>query len=191
MAALNLSVEITGLRDLEKLRAFCDPKLLAKATRGGIAYATKAATTAASRQVREHYPLTAGRLRSDIGNPRFFDAGQGATLAFSRRPPSAMQYGGRDNGSGLTMKVFRSGSRQPVARGFIGRGKIAGLPFRRVSDGPGAKLEFVYGPSVGSALLRRGRYAPEMQAALNARINEQFIKGFQRVLDSASRGYGT
>jgi hypothetical protein len=97
-----------------------------------------------------------------------------------------MPQGGRDNGRGLTRKVFRSGTRQPAARGFIGRGKIAGLPFRRVSDEPKAKPEFVYAPSVGCVLLRHGRHAPEMQARWQARINEQFIKGFQRVLDSAA-----
>jgi hypothetical protein len=97
-----------------------------------------------------------------------------------------MPQGGRDNGRGLTRKVFRSGTRQPAARGFIGRGKIAGLPFRRVSDEPKAKPEFVHAPSVGCVLLRHGRHAPEMQARWQARINEQFIKGFQRVLDSAA-----
>jgi hypothetical protein len=191
MAGTRLDVTITGAKDLLKLQHFLDPQLLGKATRGGITYAAKAAQVAVAKEVRARYNIPSARVKQDLTGPRFSSRGETATLILSRRPPSALQYGGKDNGKGLTMKVMRGGKAVRVQRGFIARtGKLAGKPFRRITEGSGSKLAFVSGPSIGSIFAGKADNAQTMQAAVQIRINEQFIKGMQRVLDSAARGYG-
>ena len=189
---LRLDVTIEGAKDLLKLQHFLDPKLLAKATRGGITYAAKAAKVAVAKEVRARYNIPAARVKQDVTGPRFSAQGEVATLYFSRKPPSALSYGGKDTGKGLTMKITRGGRAQKVTRGFIIKsGKLQGLPFRRVTSEHGSRIAFVSGPSIGSLFAGEADNAEIMQSVVNARINEQFIKGMKRVLDSAARGYGT
>jgi hypothetical protein len=191
MSNLRLDVQITGAKDLLKLQHFLDPKLMAKAQRGGITYAAKAAKVAVAKEVRGRYNIPSARIKQDVTGPRFGPGGVSATLYLSRKPPSALSYGGRDTGRGLTMKITRGGRAQRVQRGFIVKsGKLAGLPFRRLTNERDSRIGFVSGPSVGSLFAGQADSASVMQAAVQARINEQFIKGMQRVLDSAARGYG-
>jgi hypothetical protein len=191
MAGTAVSFELTGLDSLRRMQTFLAPDLLEKASKGGMSYAGKAAVTTAAKEVRSHYNIPSARVKQDITGPRISQGGQVATLVFSRKPPSALSYGGKDTGKGLRMKIARGGSLQPVTRGFIAKtGKLAGLPFRRVSSQSGSRLAFVSGPSIGSLFLRQGDQASVMQAAVQARINEQFLKGFDRVVKAAARGYG-
>ena len=190
MAAL-LSLELTGVKELLKLKAITDPKLYDKALKGGLNYAARAVPPTAAKTIRERYNIASSRIKQDIKGP--FISGTTATLIFSRKPPSALQYGGRDPmkpGRGLTVMVER-GQRKPVARGFIVRsGRLQGKPFQRISNQPNAKLRFVSGPSIGSIALRNSAFGQLIRSEMQLRMNDQFIKGVQRVLDSANRGYG-
>lgn len=186
-----LDVQITGADQLLKLQDFLDPANIRNATAGGIKYAASGGKTAVAKEIRAHYNIASARVKQDVGGPRFSQGGQVATLYLSRKPPSALQYGGKDTGKGLTMKVFKSEKPQRVTRGFIAKtGKLEGKPFRRISSQSRSEIAFVSGPSVGSVFAGDSRYGSQMQAVVNARINEQFIKGMQRALDSAARGYG-
>jgi hypothetical protein len=191
MASTRLEVQITGAEKLLTLRDWCNPETIAKATRGGITYAAKAAQVAVAKEVRSAYNISSARVKQDVSAPRFGQGGQVATIAMSRKPPSALQYGGKDGGKGLTMKVFRGGRPERVTRGFIAQsGKLAGRPFRRVNSESDSPLAFVAGPSIGSIFAGDSKFGPAMRAAVQIRINEQFIKGMERALKSASRGYG-
>ena len=84
-------------------------------------------------------------------------------------------------------RIFRDGQRQKYPGTFLITGvNGATIPVRSVNG----RLKAVYGPSIGSDIFGRGRYATVIQAEVSQRINEQFITGMQRVLDSAARGYG-
>ena len=188
--AFRFDCQLTGVSGLLKQKAYTDPKLYEKAIRGGVAYASRAVPTAAAKSIRERYNIGSARIKQDIKGP--FIAGDQATIIFSRKPPSALQYGGKDAmrpGRGLSVMVFK-GLRQQVNRGFIVRsGSLQGKPFKRVSNEPNAKLRFVSGPSIGSIVLRKSAFGQLIRTELQLRMNEQFIKGYQRVLDSAARGY--
>ena len=188
--AFRFDCQLTGVSGLLKQKAYTDPKLYEKAIRGGVAYASRAVPTAAAKSIRERYNIGSARIKQDIKGP--FIAGDQATIIFSRKPPSALQYGGKDAmrpSRGLTVMIQR-GQRKPVARGFIVRsGSLQGKPFQRVSNEPNAKLRFVSGPSIGSIVLRKSAFGQLIRTELQLRMNEQFIKGYQRALDSAARGY--
>jgi len=189
--AFRADFKLTGITELLKLKAITDPKLYDKAMRGGLSYAAKSVPPSAAKTIRERYNITSSRIKQDIKGP--FIAGDNATLVFSRKPPSALQYGGKDPmrpGRGLTVMIER-GQRKPVARGFIVRsGSLQGKPFQRINNQPNSKLRFVSGPSIGSIVLRDSKHGQLIRTELQLRMNEQFIKGVQRVLDSAARGYG-
>jgi hypothetical protein len=192
MAGLRLNLDITGINTLSPLLELTNPKLYAKALKGGVSYAAKAAKTQSGKSVSSRYNIKSARIKQDIKGP--YIRNDQATLVFSRRPPSAIQYGGKDNGKGLSLSIFK-GQRVFVSRGFIMKpgpkaGPKAGKPWQRISADPRSKLRFVYGPSIGAGIFGTGRHAPFIKAEVTARINEQFIKGVQRVLDSATRGYG-
>jgi hypothetical protein len=190
MANRLIDIQIEGAESLLKMRDLLNPKLIDKATKGGISYAAKAAKVAVAKEVRARYNIPSARVKQDVTGPRFSNGGQLATIYLSQKPISAISYGGKDTGKGLTMKVFKSVRAKRVQRGFIVKsGRYQGLPFAR-KDKERTPIQFVYGPSIGRIFAGDSRFGPELRAAVEARINEQFIKGMQRVLDSAARGYG-
>ena len=201
MATFDL--KLTGIETLKPLIAFCEPKLLAKAVQGGIRYAAKAGATQAAKSVTARYNIKSSRVKQDIKGP-WITQGQ-ATIAFSRRPPTLNQYGltpGRRGGPqpGLghamgwgkpspkgkpsTARIFKGEARQTYRGAFL----VKGIPMRFIKAK--SKFEVLYGPSVGAEIFGKGRYAPVIKAEVQQRIQEQFITGMQRVLDSAARGYG-
>jgi hypothetical protein len=206
MAGVRFSLELSGMNSFDPLLEFTNPKLYAKAVKGGIRYAAKAGVVQAAKSVGQRYSLKAGRIKEDI-RVSSITADQ-ATLIFRRRPPTLNQFGlspgkrggpqpglGRGKGWGkpkpkgrpITARIFRDGQRQKYPGTFLITGvNGATIPVRSVNG----RLKAVYGPSIGSDIFGRGRYATVIQAELSQRINEQFITGMQRVLDSAAKGYG-
>lgn len=207
----NFSISITGLEDLRQLVRLANPELYLRAVKGGISYASRSVPPAVSRGIRAEYGLTAARIKQDISSIRIDDGGTTATIRFSRYAPTLTQYdarpgtratGQRGLGRGLgwsrpttpgrpvTALVMRSRGRQPVPNAFLVTGRAANrLVLRRSTARPG-KFNAIYGPSIGSIFLGQSAIASELQADVQSRINEQFIKGFERVLSSAARGYG-
>ena len=202
MAGITVDLQLTGLETLKPLLAFTSPKLLAKAVKGGISYAAKAGKTQAAKSVASRYTIKSARIKQDIKGPYIRD--DEATLYFSRRPPTLNQFsltagkrGGPQPGLGrgmgwgkpaakgkpITARIFKEGQRQTYKGAFM----VKGIPMRYIRAT--GKYQVLYGPSIGSDIFGSGRYAPTICAELATRMNEQFITGLQRVLDSASRGY--
>jgi hypothetical protein len=202
MAGITVDLQLSGLETLKPLLAFTDPKLLAKAVKGGIRYAAKAGATQAAKSVASRYTIKSARIKQDIKGP--FIYGDTATLVFSRRPPTLNQFsltvgrrGGPQPGLGqgrgwgkpspkgraITAKIFKDGQRQTYRGAFM----VKGIPMLYIRAKN--KYEVLYGPSIGSDIFGSGRYATTIRAEVVTRMNEQFITGLQRVLDSASRGY--
>jgi hypothetical protein len=200
MAGITVDLQLSGF---EKLSAITDPKLLDKAVKGGIKYAAKAGATQAAKSVASRYTIKSARIKQDIKGP--FIYGDTATLVFSRRGPTLNQFslspgrrGGPQPGLGqgmgwgkpapkgkpITAKIFKDGARQTYRGVFM----VNGLPMRYIRARN--KFEVAYGPSVGGDIFGTGRYATVIRSEMTTRMNEQFITGMQRVLDSASRGYG-
>jgi hypothetical protein len=200
MAGITVDLQLSGF---EKLSNITDPKLLAKAVKGGIKYAAKAGATQAAKSVASRYTIKSARIKQDIKGP--FIYGDTATLVFSRRPPTLNQFsltvgrrGGSQPGLGhgmgwgkpspkgkpITARIFKDGKRQTYRGLFM----VNGLPMRYIRAKN--KFEVEYGPSIGSDIFGTGRYATVIKAEMETRMNEQFITGMQRVLDSAARGYG-
>lgn len=206
MAGVRFTLELSGMNSFDPLLEFTNPKLYAKAVKGGIRYAAKAGVVQAAKSVGQRYSLKAARIKEDI-RVSSITADQ-ATLIFKRRPPTLNQFAlslgkrggpqpglGRGKGWGkpkpkgrpITARIFRDGQRQKYGGTFLVTGvNGATIPVRSVNG----RLKAVYGPSIGSDIFGRGRYATVIQAEVSQRINEQFIAGMQRVLDSAARGYG-
>jgi hypothetical protein len=199
---VDLDLQVSGF---DALKAVTDPKLFGKAVTGGIKYASKAGVVQAAKSVGQRYNLKAARIKEDIRVSAITK--DQATLVFRRRAPTINQFGlslgkrggpqpglGRGMGWGkpkpkgrpITATIFRGGQRQAYTGTFMVMGRNGqSIPVRS----KGGKLIAVYGSSVGSDIFGRGKYATVIQSEVSARINEQFITGMQRVLDSASRGY--
>ena len=201
-----VSVSLSGIDQLSRLQAFLDPKLYAKARRGGISYASKAVPTAVSKGITAAYNLTATRVKQDVDPPRFVDGGKTALIKFSRRPPTLTQFKpkagtrypqpglGQGKGWGKPTKagkpisavINRGKGRQSFDGAFFAQGLNANsLVLRKGSNG---RFYGVYGPSVGSMFIGASAIGPQLRSDVEKRIQDQFIKGFQRVLDSAKRG---
>ena len=203
-----LSMSISGLDRLQQMQAFLNPATFAKAQRGGVAYAAKSVPPVVAKGIGAAYNIRAGRIKQDISSVRVDPDGASATIKFSRRPPTLIQFGakpgkrgsqpglGRGLGWGkakpagkpLTALVVRADGRKARPGAFIAIGKSGNqVVLRRRTSG---KLIGVYGPSIGSIFLGTSTISDQLQFAVKARITEQYVTGFQRVLDSASRGYG-
>jgi len=209
MAAKDLvSFSMDGLSSLQKMQQFLAPETFTKAQRGGVQYAGKAVPVVVTKGIGAAYNLKAARIKQAIGRTAISNDGASATIRFSRRPPTLAQFGvkpgtrgsqpglGRGLGWGpakpagkpLTATVLRSAGRRPFPGAFLAAGNSGNsLVLRRASSGG---FHSLYGPSVGSIFLGKSAVSAELKSAVQARINEQFIKGFQRVIDSAARGYG-
>lgn len=207
MAGITLKIE--GLNQLQKMLEFTDPKNFAKAQRAGVVKATGAIKTQVAKSIGERYNFKSGRIKQDISRASIAPDGSSATIRFARRPPTLAQFGmrpgtrasgqpglGRGLGWGkpakpgrpLTAMVLRADGRKSYTGAFVAIGKGGNqLVVRKDSRG---KLHTVYGPSVGSIFLGKGRYALELQAHAARLINDEFIKGFEKKLSDIARGYG-
>jgi hypothetical protein len=204
MASISLS--LAGIDQLQRLKAFLDPKLYDKALRGGITYGSKAAPPAVAKGITATYSLSAARVKKDISRTQFVDGGQTALIKFSRRPPTLTQFKPKTGtrypqpglgqglgwgkpvkaGKPITAVINRSKGKQAFDGAFFANGlNDNSLVLRKGSNG---RFYGVYGPSVGSMFLGNSAIGPQLRSTVEQRIQEQFIKGFQRVLDSASRG---
>lgn len=202
MAGHVVTLELSGIKSLNPMLEFTNPKLFAKAVKGGIAYAAKAGITASSKAVTARYNIKAARVKQDIKGP--FITGDRATLVFSRRPPTINQFGltpgkrggkqpglgqglgwGKPNPKGkpATALIFKGQARSTYPTVFL----MHGLPFRYSAEK--RKLVVQYGPSIGSNIFGKGRYAEAIKAEVKARMEEQYVKGFERVQSSAARGF--
>ena len=201
-----VSVSLAGIDQLKQLQAFLDPKLYDKAKRGGITYGSKAVSPAVAKGITATYNLSAARVKKDISRTQFVDGGETALIKFSRRPPTLTQFKpkagtrypqpglGQGLGWGKPVKagkpisavINRGKGRQSFDGAFFAQGLNANsLVLRKGSNG---RFYGVYGPSVGSMFLGASAIGPQLRSDVEKRIQEQFIKGFQRVLDSAKRG---
>ena len=201
-------IEITGLDQLAKMREALGPDLLKRATRAGVTAAAKSVAPKVAQSISQRYGLPSRRVRADVRAVRIAPDGQSATVAFSRRPPTLTQFGakpgtrGRQPGLGrglgwgkpvkpgrpLSALVDRAAGRQPMPGAFMVTGNSGNrLVLRR---GRGGKLEALHGPSVGSIFAGQSKIGPVLRAETEILIRQRFISGFQRVLDSAARGYG-
>lgn len=202
MAGIRVDLQLTLTQTIKPFIAITDPKLLAKAVKGGLSYAAKAGKTQAAKSVAARYTIKSARIKQDIKGP--FIYGDTASLIFSRRPPTLNQFsltigrrGGTQPGLGrglgwgkpspagkpITARILKEGQRQTYRGVFM----VNGLPMRFIRAKN--KFQVAYGPSIGSDIFGSGRYATVIKSELTTRMNEQFITGLQRVLDSASRGY--
>jgi hypothetical protein len=203
-----ITLEIKGL---DQMIRFTDPKNIDKAIRGGVAAAAKSVPKTAAQSIGQRYNLQARRIKQDISGP--YIRGDEATLIFASRAPTINQFGfkpgtkasgapglGRGRGWGKPTKPGKPGS-AAIFRGqrvkypttFMGmsQGGVM-LPFRA---GKGytrtgkRRLVVGYGPSI-ARIFDSGRYGHLIRAEVEAEISRRFVAGFQRVLDSAARGYG-
>jgi hypothetical protein len=206
-----ITFKIEGLDQLANMRKMLEPELFKRAERAGIAAAAKSVPKVAAKSIREHYNLPSGRVKQDISGP--YIRGNQATLIFASRPPTLSQFGfkpgtrasgapglGRGLGWGEPTKPGKPGSaaifkgqrvKYPTTFMGMSRGGVM-LPFR-VGKGYTStgrrRLLVGYGPSV-ARIFDSGRFGPQIRAEVEAEISRRFIVGFQRVLDSAARGYG-
>lgn len=202
-----LTVELTGLDGLQKMQQFLNPALFKKAQQGGVSYAAKAVPPAVAKGITASYNITSSRVKKDISGIRFAGDGQSASIGFSRRAPTLTQFkpnpgrrGGPQPGLGrgmgwgspkpagkpVTATIIKAKGRQSFPGAFIATGANGN---RLVLRREGERLRGVYGPSIGSIFLGQSAIGPTLRADVQARISEQYIKGFQRVIDSAARGY--
>lgn len=191
MAALNFTIDLDGQKQLSAMTAFLSPATFDRALKGGVKYASKAATPAIAKSVGQRYSLRARDIKADINggkDPRFFDGGTSAVISLSRRPRTAAAFGGRQNKRGYSFAIFK-GERQKFRRGFLAQGKQGiPLPFYRESKAR-YPIAVIHGPSLGSVFLGASRFGDVMKKEVELRMAEQFIKGIERELASKRRGF--
>jgi hypothetical protein len=204
MAGITLKIE-----GLDRMIDFTDPKMLAKATRAGIAKAGGSIKTQVGKAIGERYDLRAARIKEDIGKAVMAPDGLSATVVFKSRPPTLTQFNmkpgtrssgqpglGRGMGWGkptkpgrpLTARVIKSDGRRSYKGAFVFIGKNGNQVVGR-KDGQG-KIYSVLGPSIASVFGGQGRYAAELRANAQRLIGDEFIKGFEKKLGDIARGYG-
>ena len=203
----NLTVGVDGIDSIRRMQTLLSPALLTKAQAGGIAYASDAVPPAVAKGITAAYNITSTRIKQDIRGIRFNADKTEAIVGFSRRTPTLIQFKpspgkrGRQRGLGrgmgwsaaikpgtpLRATILRSQPRQPIANAFIATGASGNtVVLKRV----GSKLVGVPTVSIGSLFLGQSKIGPALRATVEQRIGEQFIKGFDRVLGAAARGYG-
>lgn len=192
-----VSVDIQGLAEIQRL---LNPATFQKAVAAGITYAARSTPASVAKEVSSFYNIPSRRVKQDTRGPFLRGSGgdRSAELFFSRRPPTAMRYGARQTPSGLSMQIMRGGGRTTVPGGFIRRG----LPFRSapgtvyradvdVRRRPRPGLRVIYGPSIGAVFVGNSAHGEEIRRVVGERINEQFMKGVERSLSAAVRGFGS
>lgn len=205
MAGVTLT--LAGVDGLKAMQALLSPALLTKAQAGGIAYASKAVPPAVAKGITAAYNIPSSRVKKDIRGVRFNSDRTEAVVGFSKRPPTLSQFrptpGKRSPQRGLgrgmgwakptrpgtpvRATIVRSQGRQDFRGAFLATGLNGNaIVLRRQGD----KLKGVYGPSIGSIFLGQSKIGPALRSEVERRIGEQFVKGFEREMGRAARGFG-
>ena len=106
------------------------------------------------------------------------------------RVPARVNFEWAGQRGGSSLSISSSAQQNPLHSALsetlsTARSNANSLVLRKGSNG---RFYGVYGPSVGSMFLGNSAIGPQLRSDVEKRIQEQFIKGFQRVLDSAKRG---
>jgi len=203
----SIQITLSGIEEIARARGFIAPATFIRAQKAGVRYASRAVPPAVAKGIRGAYNLSSARIKQDISGIRFAPDGESATIRFSRRPPTLVQFRptpgtrGRQPGLGrglgwgpanppgrpLQATILR-GQRKAYPGVFLATGANGNqLALRRTSSG---QLQAVYGPSIGSIYAGNSAIGEDLRRTVEQRIQEQYLKGFQRALDAAARGYG-
>jgi hypothetical protein len=183
MARIDITARITGDSELAQTLSRLSSHDIPKAIKAGVRDAARAGRTTLAKSIGQRYSLSAGRIKQDVSQAQFSDAGQTAVIRTSRKPITAMQFKPRQTRKGLSMSIFR-GERTVVKSGFMAKGK----PFKRRGK-PRMPLDVIHGPSI-HAIYTGGKWAPALQARTEVRIEDALEKGILRALGAMGRGYG-
>lgn len=183
MAQIDITAHLLGSQELSTALAKLSAHDVPKAIKAGVRDASRAGRTTLAKVIGQRYSLSAGRIKQDVSQPQFRDAGQTAILRTSRKPITAMQFKPRETTKGLSMSIFR-GQRTVVRSGFLAKGK----PFRRRGK-ERMPLDVIHGPSI-HAIYTGGKWSPALQARTELRIEDALEKGILRSLGAMGRGYG-
>lgn len=183
MAQIDISARVLGDTELSKALAQLSSHDIPKAIRAGVRDAARAGRTRLAQSIGQRYSLSAARIKADVSQAQFLNAGQTAIIRTSRKPITAMQFKARQTPTGLSMSIYR-GQRIVVKSGFIAKG----LPFVRKGKDR-MPLRVIHGPSI-HAIYTGGHFAPALQARTEIRIEEALENGILRSLGAMGRGFG-
>lgn len=177
-------------RQLQLLKTDKVPKAVDRAVR----YALKTVPPAIAKEVGSHYSLKAARIKEDIStvlSPR------GAAIKLRIKPPTVEQFAFKGPRTSLSKRtptymswaIYR-GARRTSKRGFVARsGKShTFLPFHRLTKAR-KPIDVLHGPSLWKMYVR-GKYADDMQAIVNKKIEDNLLMGAKRALRQYTKGYG-
>jgi hypothetical protein len=197
--SVDLSIDTS---DLERIKDLVSPREFSKIQRSALRYAASSVRPAVGKGISSRYGIKSSRVKEDsrvgpIVSTNGLDFH--VDIAFSRRPPTAMQYGPREVAGGLSLQIFRGG-RTRVKGGFIQTTrKGQQLTFKPAGGsygGDGARnkprraIEVVHGPSTGSIFLGRSKFGDQIKNEVDARAGEQYEKGAVRAYEAMVRGFG-
>jgi len=200
----SVSFDLSGLEQLQRMRDALSPQALDKATASALAYAAKSVPAAAGKAVAARYNLGSRRVQQDVSKPSYVASLAQASITFARRqPPTAAAYGAKPAKDGVRFRVYRGGPNVTV-RGAFFQTVRGGQRLPVVADAakvyradllsgrlkPRRGLSVLHGPSVGSAALRKGKHAEQIQAEIRDRLLVQFGRGLERAMAARARGYG-
>lgn len=183
MAQIDISARILGDEQLSRSLAKLGTRDIPKAIKAGVRDAARAGRTTMAQSIGQRYSLTASRIKQDVSQAQFSNAGQTAVIRTSRKPITAMQFKPRETRTGLAMRIFRR-ERTVVKSGFIAKG----LPFKRRGKAR-MPIDVVHGPSI-HAIYTGGKWAPALQGRTEVRIEDALEKGILRALGAMGRGFG-
>jgi hypothetical protein len=203
MANQLVNLNISGIKELSAMQQLLSPKAFDKTLRSGIRYAAKSVPPATGKAISARYTISSSRVKQATSPPLIRGEGEAleATLRFSRKPPTALQFKPRRRGPNLVHSLIK-GQTTYTPHGFIGTANGQRLPLypdrskpytpdlgtgRRT---PRAALGVIHGPSIGSIFLGKSLYGEQIRSDVRGRIAEQFAKGVERQLKAATRGFG-
>ena len=203
----NVSITLTGIGEITRARGFIAPATFLKAQKEGVKYASRSVPPAVAKGITAKYNLKSARIKQDISGVRFAPGGESATIRFSRRPPTLVQFrptpGTRGRQPGLGRGRGWGPARPPgrPVRAAVLRGKrqdYRGVFLANANSGnrvalrPTANggLQSIYGPSIGSIYAGNSAIGDELRSTVERRIQEQYLRGFERSLNAAARGFG-
>jgi hypothetical protein len=199
-----VTLQIEGISKLRKLQSILDPKAYERIAKRAIKQAGSTAKTQIAKGIRQRYTISSARIKEDISGPFFSQ--DTATILAKKAPPTANQYKfregtrgrqpglGRGRGWGpanppgrpASYQVFRARPAKPVPA-FLAKG----LPTIRIRKEKGkGSLKVLKGPSIGRIFAGRGVFARELQRETKEKVNESFLKSFEKGWNDRARGFG-
>jgi len=187
---VQINVEILNDKEIIKALASLDSYNAQHGIKRGIRKTAKKAPPRISKYTRQHYNLSAKRIKTDI-YMRSLSSGWVWNVSTSSDPMTVKNFKLKVKKTGLEFSIYK-GEKSFVKSAFMNVNTRTGveLPFKRITT-KRYPLRVLHGPSLAAIFHGNSKYGTNVVAKVREDLSGELFKEVKKALKEIINGYGT